>query len=598
MAKKMKFEKKLIAIYAITVLICSTLFLSVSYGYFNKNMLQNIHQINYEQAATYSKQLDNELDKLRNLMLQLRFNSHLSEYLIHAFYSNDSQTYLEKQIYEIEYILSEYMVASNAHIKRLAVYTKQGVCAVVGAQYSDDLCNQDIQKKIKEIETNRQDITSSLIHSFIEEKDPWLLSETLKPIYRIIVPIENQSNTQLIQSYGYAELQIEISEICQIFSPYINNNFEYQLLSSKNQILFSTEKDQLMETVSYKFLNQEISQFGEGEKYYYWAKSKMEPLTFLMILPFGTVYEPIQTITYMLLACYLLIIISSILIIRCLVMKITTPLRKLSEKMDQVTITQLDSAPKSSGNNDVINRLYHSYDQMMLRMESSKQQLIEAQTRELRTMYEALQSQINPHFLCNTLSMIAMLAYEKGEKQIYDIGMKLSAMFRYTIWSDCTPVRLKDELEYTKCYLQIMQMRYEGRLQVYIDCPDSFMELEVPKLIIQPLIENSIRHGFADKRCDWNIWIKIYFENSCVNISVKDNGSGFSPEMLKNIQEEIERIRNTPLCNYSNKFRKVGVLNTFLRLRIMYDNQTDITIHSTNDGSEIILSIFLKSNNE
>lgn len=190
-----------------------------------------------------------------------------------------------------------------------------------------------------------------------------------------------------------------------------------------------------------------------------------------------------------------------------------------------------------------------------------------------------LQSQFNPHFLFNTLASIQTMI-ETDQKSAMAMIQKLAAMLRYSLrQSEGNKVLLKDDMEYIKDYLALQKIRFQEYLSYEIDIEDD--DFLVPKLILQPIIENSIQHGFEGDRL-FKIKIKIYHIEDDLVMLVSDNGRGFKKKKLKEIQ--------TSLLHINDESQHIGLANCNRRIKLFYGNKYGITIDSAiNKGTIVML---------
>lgn len=193
----------------------------------------------------------------------------------------------------------------------------------------------------------------------------------------------------------------------------------------------------------------------------------------------------------------------------------------------------------------------------------------------LRTMQLlALQSQINPHFLFNTLETVNMktLALTGRPNAVNDIIVNLSKILKYSLSDPTETITLKDEVENTKCYIYIQKMRYKEKFDLIWSCDENLMNCSVMKLLLQPLIENSIYHGIKEKEGNCIIKIRIRKIDNKIRIAVIDNGLGMSAEKLNRLKEQMSKD-----YEYSEH---IGLMNTAERLRLIYGDSQSILIRS------------------
>ena len=195
---------------------------------------------------------------------------------------------------------------------------------------------------------------------------------------------------------------------------------------------------------------------------------------------------------------------------------------------------------------------------------------------------KALHSQINPHFLYNTLDTIIWMAEFEDNEKVISITKSLANYFRLSLSNGHEKIPLKDEIMHTKEYLFIQKQRYEDKLSYFFNIEDeSLLSIKVPKIIIQPIVENSIYHGIKNLSGNGIITIDVYRQNSTVNISVKDNGIGF---------EKAKQFKKS-------KTGGVGFQNVDKRIKFYYGKNYGVFINkdSKTKGAEVVIKIPFKS---
>ncbi|OAB32936.1 sensor histidine kinase [Paenibacillus glacialis] len=198
----------------------------------------------------------------------------------------------------------------------------------------------------------------------------------------------------------------------------------------------------------------------------------------------------------------------------------------------------------------------------------------------------AFQSQINPHFLYNTLEVIRMRAISQGAKDVGQMIYILSTLFR-SIVKKSMIVTIADEIEYCKLYLELFQIRHENRLQIELQINEVVMNCSIVKLLIQPIIENYIVHGFRPERSDNLIRIEVVESDELIQIILSDNGKGIMPSKLAELQQMLQaNIKMDALPS------SVGLCNVNERIKIYYGTEYGLVIASEVDkGTTIILNI-------
>ena len=158
----------------------------------------------------------------------------------------------------------------------------------------------------------------------------------------------------------------------------------------------------------------------------------------------------------------------------------------------------------------------------------------------------------------------------------------VSHMLRYISSPESQLVKIQTELEYTEKYLECMKFRYRNNLSYSFQVQPSMNEMTIPKLVIQPLVENAIKHGTRNEP-PWEIAIRAFIENDQWRVTVQDNGPGFNPESLANIRQKIREIDENGLLP-NLELNGMGLLNIYIRLKLVYHEQMVFQIGNPGEG--------------
>ena len=212
-----------------------------------------------------------------------------------------------------------------------------------------------------------------------------------------------------------------------------------------------------------------------------------------------------------------------------------------------------------------LDTMYTALVDMQGRIRESMNREILLKDQELQSHMLALQSQMNPHFLYNSLATMQSLADEENSEAVVHMCQMISRMLRY-ISSDKEPlVTIRKETDHVKDYLGCMKMRYEEDLEYEICIPEEMMELEIPKLCLQMIIENAIKYSTKSVRPPWRITVEGMICSEHWEIITMDNGSGFSDSVLQELQEKIRYIDETELLP-SLEIDGMGLMNIYIQM--------------------------------
>lgn len=264
------------------------------------------------------------------------------------------------------------------------------------------------------------------------------------------------------------------------------------------------------------------------------------------------------------------------------------PIKKLQDLTETVTENDLEALVDHS-NVDEIAELGMTFNVMTGKI----RELLDAKVREQEDLkkaeLKALQAQINPHFLYNTLDTIVWMAEANKSNQVIELVRTLSSFFRIALSRGKEWIPIRQEIEHVRNYLYIQKIRYRDILEYEFDVDESILEYTILKLTLQPLAENALYHGIKNKRGGGKITIRARrVENDTVLLEVEDNGIGCTPYKLGKIQEQLDEesdVINTTTEGF-------GLINVNNRIKLYYGKQYGISIESQyQEGTKITVAI-------
>jgi len=251
---------------------------------------------------------------------------------------------------------------------------------------------------------------------------------------------------------------------------------------------------------------------------------------------------------------------------------ITRPLQKLNEVTRQVAEGNL-TVRSGVQTGDEVGVLSDSLNTMIDKINALLEQVTTEQVRLRKAEFELLQSQINPHFLYNTLDAIIWLAEAGEQKKVVSMVRSLSEFFRTSLNRGKDIITVKEELQHVRSYLEIQQMRYQDILNYQIDVPTELENYMIPKITIQPLVENALYHGIKNKRGVGNIKIRGKKQEERFLIEIEDDGIGISKERLWQVEDGIQKKVLTGKDIY-------GLYNVNERIRLNFGEKYGINLSS------------------
>ena len=305
------------------------------------------------------------------------------------------------------------------------------------------------------------------------------------------------------------------------------------------------------------------------------------------VMDFGAIGDGIHDDTAMLqdmLTATALVLIVTVMMFMLLSYVFRLTRRSVSQPIENLT-RELDRKPTKplpiEGNMDIkrlavtLNQLFDSERQLTDTLLAANKQIYESQLAQNKLELQFLRSQINPHFIYNTLEVIRSISVVHRNDEIAEMVKSLAAILRYSIKGE-ESVSLRDELHIIRCYLSIQTIRFGHRFDYAIDVSPDAESLLIPRMCLQPLVENAFTHGLENKLSDGMLRIVSRIEEDERVISVSDNGFGLSPEKT----EELNRLIHQSELDQPSNTSGVGLINVARRIQIARGNEFGMYISS------------------
>lgn len=302
----------------------------------------------------------------------------------------------------------------------------------------------------------------------------------------------------------------------------------------------------------------------------------------------STVLKPVKDFTRVLLTVIFIILIVAIIISYVISRTLTRPLKDLHQMIHATELDNLDFP--------ALNELRTSYTELeevnlafinlKSKLKLSMNQLIESKQQETKALMQALQSLINPHFYYNSLSSILVMAENQQTDAIISYCRNLSSIMRYISTDSVKTVPLATELDYVTRYLACMKVRYPSSLTYQLQLPTIMEEIEIPKLIIQPLVENAIKYG---TNCEppWLIEISGELTQDGWLLSIRDHGDGFTAESIEEFNRKIHDFTDSNQIP-PMQIDGMGLLNVYSRWKLYMGDDAYFNLSNHKSGGALI----------
>ena len=527
------------------------LFLSSIFYYTSKYLIMN-KEIEYtnENVISTSRYITLYADKLKNMINLLSVDADVRNFLISG--NEDSKKSIEKMIYSI--------LGNNKGIKNITVIGKNG--NIVSSDKNNDM-------KISE--------------NMMKEK--WYVDAINNSDMPVFNPSRKDSASSMNSALWFLSISRDIKNSKGENLGVIVFDIKYEILERYlNSISFGKQSDNIIvdknnNVIYYKdvkcFADKKcLAKFSEKNKnkdtYLYEINIENTNWSLRSLANTNDLVTLKKNFYHIVIVIFLVSLTFSSIITFIVITKILKPLIKLENHMQKFE-NNLSEFNLSEKTGYEIQNLVEHFNIMVKKIKYLREYEI-----------KALHSQINPHFLYNTLDTIIWMAEFEDNEKVINITKSLANFFRLSLSNGHEKTPLKDEIMHTKEYLFIQKQRYEDKLSYFFNIEDeSLLSIEVPKIIIQPIVENSIYHGIKNLSGNGIITIDVYRKNSTINISVKDNGIGF---------EKAKQFKKS-------KTGGVGTQNVDKRIKFYYGKNYGVFINKDNKtkGAEVIIKIPFKS---
>ncbi|WP_310831699.1 cache domain-containing sensor histidine kinase [Paenibacillus pedocola] len=315
-----------------------------------------------------------------------------------------------------------------------------------------------------------------------------------------------------------------------------------------------------------------------------YSRSGFSGWTVLLLEPESSLMQPIVTFNVNIILLGISALAVTLVMSYFVSRSLTRPLKQMNKSIKMLNLDSLAPQKKSGplSSIDELEELNRTFIEMRGRLKESLDEAVSARSHEVESRLLALQAQMNPHFLYNSLSVISILCEEGKNSEALAFCKGLSRMLRYVSSNNFKSVGLGEELQYTRDYIQLMGERYEDMLYCEVNIPKGMESIPVPKLVIQPLVENAIKHG-SGEHPPWIIRITGKVLSGGWMVTISDNGTGFDPAKLEMLKEKFALFDSgtrVPEISVDG----MGMVNIYIRLRMFYENRMIFDIKESGEG--------------
>ncbi|MDD6484452.1 MAG: sensor histidine kinase [Clostridiales bacterium] len=382
---------------------------------------------------------------------------------------------------------------------------------------------------------------------------------------------------------GYIYIIINPDDVAKSCDELKKTDDEFIVLNDVNEIILSSDKSMISKNREEIIKNKKNKYRYNNTSYYmFCTESRLRNLRYGYMMNINSINKSENMVILRFFTIVLIFGLLTLLMVRKIYRRQGEPLNEITRCMHEASNGNLRSRT-TYNKNDEIGYLSIEFNKMMDKLDAHINQTMEMEIQLKKAQLKAYESQINPHFLYNTLDLIRMMSITEESDKVEEIILSLADMLRYNL-SPETKVRICDEIKSIENYFKILSIRFGDKFDYSFDVDEQVKNCRILKFIIQPLVENSVKHGTGKMNKAQFIEVACKLVGSDIAIIVSDNGVGMSQQHIEEIYKSFEED--------SDSEKHIGIKNIYKRLRLCYGDKSIIEIYSTEGkNTKVLLKI-------
>lgn len=533
-----------------------------------------------QQTRSAAKAADREIDQMRTMAMNITYSTRLQDrlYLRHTASQGASE-----EADKLAMILS-LIVFPNRPIDQINLYTRDGFLVASGLQ--NEVSEEKAETKDWYESLNAAENHQLLYFSGPDEKLSKYVTDVNGKKFISLV-MENYDNFG--NGCGYIEIKQRVSRVISTLMSYDPGLGEQLLFFDRegSQIYPAGEENRFqLSGLKPAELAEVFSADGAGNLLCSISCGKGVFYTVMMIRE-SDLMRPVREQIVLILLITLGALLLTVLVSGMLSRRITRPIAEICREIGEIDIEHPAPLPAPETDLRELQTLHSAFSKMQTTISSHVAKLLELQNQEMQSRMLALQAQMNPHFLFNSLQAIQAMADEGMDAEIAEMCQSMAGILRYISSDSSQLVPLEKEIRHTMDYLRCMEIRYQGDLSCEIDLPPEMDQVLVPKLCVQLLAENAIKFT-TTQRPPYRIRIEGTVSEDSYELRIRDNGPGFKKETKDALTEQMEEIRRTSTLP-SLKIHGMGILHVYIRFFLLYGEDFIFRLENNPEGGACIV---------
>jgi two-component system sensor histidine kinase YesM len=582
---KFSFKTKMVIGFLSVSLLAVILMAILSHSYYSNATKEDFFTISKQATDSLNHQTEFYLQQLSQSTATLIVTDEIQQWL------TEKGLYSFSYIREIEEELQRYVALNHDEVSSMLLMSlDKRIISITGNSFtgkplyeSNPWYNIPFSTEMMILPTRRSVYSSSYGD----------------PIISVAIPIYSKKDLNVI---GRLIIELTLREIENIFGQSkLGETGSFFIVSSDDKIVYHPNKKWMgldrdqTGLASLQFTKETSVQQWQGKEVLVtYTPSVITNWYTVALVPYDEMANGLNIARNSTTIVVVFLALGIIMIVPVLSNRFVQPIRNLKGLMHKVEEGNLKVKAEAHPGKDEVQQLNKGFNRMTERL----QQLVETvsslrlkevhiRLRQKEALIQALQNQINPHFLYNTLDIMKSIAYLERVPMIETMAGNLADVFRYTARISDAEVTLQDELTHLKKYLEIVHIRFPKNFQSYLYVNDKYISCSIMKLTIQPIVENAVKYAVEASGGKGMIVVSAYSNKEDLVIEIADNGSGISQEKLEELNDKLTYISQHINDEYVDE-ESLGIPNVHARLVLKYGHQYGLSVNSFADRGTVV----------
>ncbi|MFC5651070.1 sensor histidine kinase [Paenibacillus solisilvae] len=579
------FKQKLIITYVVFIVLPLSVLGFGAYYLYSQAMENKLSDFAEQVAVSTSSNIESYIQELEKFTLQPYYNRGLQDLLTLEQPSNPSSELEKKETIEKNF---SFWQSQRDSVQGIYYFDLPGTAhpQIYNQGYLPPSLTVEMMPWYKDFSASDENVNFLSLHkplsAYLND------SNVVQPVFSLVRKI--YKSTTLMEYAGYFEVDFKLDDIKKIMdSVNLGKNGSFFIMDGNHQIVYANDAidDQLLAnlpTLSKDKQGMQRLTIGNRKNIVVYSKVGNYGWTVVGDVPVVQIVSGNSGVRNSMIILGLVCISIAILLSTLSSIQITKPIYRLIALIKRVEMEDFQIEYANPPRNE-IGHLIRSIIRMSRRLDETVRNLYQAEIFRKESELQALKSQINPHFLFNTLETIKMNAEIDEADSTVEMITSLGKLVKSSISRGNDFITFREEQDYLKSYFHIQENRYATRFDMAVDVEEELLDFYLPKLLIQPLIENAFYHGLELKQGKGKLAVTIRSEHDTVIVQVSDDGLGITQERLMQLNQQF-RSSMSGVARSSS----IGLANVYARIQLYFGGSYTMTINSEpGAGTEIRL---------